>query len=276
MPELVPKLCIWSTNHKLCESTACSFMACCHVSHNLKCCIHVLRLELGFSVKEICKILGICKSLVYQTLWYHFIYGTTSNPLFWSHCGPWKLTSIDIAFICNILGQQHTTYLDEIQDKLISRHGTLVSILTLAQTLCWLDFSHKRVSAKTIKRNELLHAAFMNKIGTEVPHLQHGMNTQCQPHLTEQIKRINRAAATAAPPHPLSPPTTYDRAHQILFLKGNVGSLLVSVIQNYSWDNSHSICLYTDLHPAHHLTKHIIILACIQDQSNEVKQGNEI
>jgi transposase len=140
-----------------------------HVSRDLKCCIPVLWLELGFSVKEICKILGIRRSLVYQTLRYHFIYGTTSNSLSQSHCGPQKLTSINIAFIHDILGQRHTTYLDEIQDELFSHCGTLVLIPTLARTLCRLDFSHKRVSAKAIERNELLCAAFMNKIGTEVP-----------------------------------------------------------------------------------------------------------
>ena len=140
-----------------------------HVSCDLKRRIPVLRLELGFSVKEICKILDIRKSLVYQTLRYHFIYGTTSNPHARSQYGPRKLTSVDIAFIRDILGQQHTTYLDEIQDELFSRCGTLVSIPTLARTLRRLDFSHKRVSAKAIERNELLRAAFMNKIGTEVP-----------------------------------------------------------------------------------------------------------
>jgi transposase len=106
-----------------------------HVSRNLKRRIPVLRLKLGFSVKEICKILGIHKSLVYQTLQSYCIHGTTSNPLSRLHCGPRKLTSVDIAFIRDILGQRHTTYLDEIQDELFSRRGTLVSIPNLAQTL---------------------------------------------------------------------------------------------------------------------------------------------
>ena len=35
--------------------------------------------------------------------------------------------------------------------------------------MCRLDFSHERVSAWVIEHNELLHAAFMNHIGTDVP-----------------------------------------------------------------------------------------------------------
>ena len=35
--------------------------------------------------------------------------------------------------------------------------------------MCRLDFSHKRVSAWAIERTELLDAAFMNHIGTDVP-----------------------------------------------------------------------------------------------------------
>jgi hypothetical protein len=50
------------------------------VSRDLKARIPALRLEFGFSVKEICKILDIRKSLIYKTLHYYGLYGTTSNP----------------------------------------------------------------------------------------------------------------------------------------------------------------------------------------------------
>jgi hypothetical protein len=64
--------------------------------------------------------------------------------------------------------QQHTLYLDEIQEELVAHRGVLVSISTLMQTLRRLDFSHKKVSARAIEHNEIMQAAFMNKIGTEV------------------------------------------------------------------------------------------------------------
>jgi len=60
----------------------------CQVYPDLKAQILVLLFELGLSVKDICKVLGIYKTLVYQTLHYHYIYGTTTNPHAWSKFGP--------------------------------------------------------------------------------------------------------------------------------------------------------------------------------------------
>jgi transposase len=137
-------------------------------SRDLKARIPVLRFEFGLSVKEICKILGIRKSLVYKSLHYHCIYGTTTNPNARSRSGPRKLTQTDLAFIRDMIAQRHTLYLDEIQQELVARRGILVSIPTLTRTLRRLDFSHKKISARAIERNELMRAAFMNKIGTEV------------------------------------------------------------------------------------------------------------
>ena len=51
----------------------------CQVSHDLKARIPVLHQEFGFSVKEICKILDIRKTLAYKTLQYYGFYGTTFN-----------------------------------------------------------------------------------------------------------------------------------------------------------------------------------------------------
>jgi len=138
------------------------------VSRDLKARIPILRFELGLSVKEICKILGVRKSFVYKTLRYYCIYGTTVNPhTRWSF-GRRKLSQIDLAFIRDMIAQQHSLYLDEIQQELVARRGILVSIPTLVRTLRRLDFSHKKASARATERNELMRAAFMNKIGSEV------------------------------------------------------------------------------------------------------------
>jgi hypothetical protein len=64
-----------------------------------------------------------------------------------------------------MISQHHSVYLDEIQEELLARRGTMVSIPTLARTLRRLDFSHKSVSARA---NEIAQAAFMNRIGMEV------------------------------------------------------------------------------------------------------------
>jgi len=139
----------------------------CHVSHDLKAQIPVLRLEFGFSVKEICKILDIWKSLVYKTLQYYNLHSTSFNPHAQSTFGWRKLNQVDLAFIRDMIAQQHSLYLDEIQEELFACRGTLVSIPTIARTLRRLDFSHKKVTAGAIEHNETAHTAFMNRIGTD-------------------------------------------------------------------------------------------------------------
>src|SRR5882762_3902239 len=114
-----------------------------HVSGDLKAHIPIFHLEFGFPVKEICRILGIHKTLVYNTLRCFKLYGTTSNPHSQSKFGRRKLTQVDLAFIRDMISQHHSIYLDEIQEELLARRGTMVSIPTLARTLRRLDFSHK-------------------------------------------------------------------------------------------------------------------------------------
>jgi hypothetical protein len=67
-----------------------------------------------------------------------------------------------------MIAQQHSLYLDKIQEELFGRQGTLVSIPMIARTLHRLNFSHKKVTTGAIKHNEIARAAFMNRIGTEV------------------------------------------------------------------------------------------------------------
>jgi len=139
-----------------------------NISSDLKAHIPALRFEFGFSVQEICKILGIHKTLAYKTLRYYCLYGTTSNPHAQSTFGRRKLTQVDLAFIWDMIAQRHSVYLDEIQEELLAHRGVLVSIPTLGRTLRRLDFSRKKVTARAIECNEIMRAAFMNRIGTEV------------------------------------------------------------------------------------------------------------
>jgi hypothetical protein len=48
-----------------------------------------------------------------------------------SETGQRKLSQINLAFTRDMITQQHTHYLDEIQEELVARHGVLVSISTL-------------------------------------------------------------------------------------------------------------------------------------------------
>ena len=139
------------------------------VSQDLKDRIPVLRYKLGHSVDKIGKLLGIKKTLIYQTLAYHHDYSVTYNTHA-RHTGrPHILNSTDICFIKALLSQQHCLYLDEIHDELLMQRGTEVSIATLVWALCHLLISHKHVSVQALERNDILRSAFMNMIATEVP-----------------------------------------------------------------------------------------------------------
>ena len=135
-----------------------------HVSWDLKACIPALHYEHGFPVIKICAILNIKKSLVYSTLQLHHSYGVTHNIHAQKQQHRRNLSSIDLLFIRTLLDQQHTVYLDEIQQQLLQRCGVKVSIPTLTHTLHRLHFTHKNVLGKALEYNEHHHAIFMNCI----------------------------------------------------------------------------------------------------------------
>ncbi|KIK35734.1 hypothetical protein CY34DRAFT_95571 [Suillus luteus UH-Slu-Lm8-n1] len=140
------------------------------VSNNLKARIPVL-CRRGHSIKHICHLLGVKKTLVYKVL--------QLCPLTWSlqhsrihskHTGRRRtLTIDDIAFITAILRHHPTIYLDELQHELHSRRGVLVSLQTLLRTFSQLHFKRKHISAYAFERNEEKHAIFMNSIANIAP-----------------------------------------------------------------------------------------------------------
>jgi transposase len=136
-----------------------------HVSEDLKARIPILRYEHGYSVKNICLLLDVKKSMVYQILTYHRTYGVTSNPHRRASHRQRILSPVDVEFIRSLLSQQHTLYLDEIQTELRLRRNVYVSIPTIVRTLRRIHFSSKSVSVKALERNETARAVFMNRIG---------------------------------------------------------------------------------------------------------------
>lgn len=136
------------------------------VSRDLKARIPVLYFEQSFTVKEICGILGVKKSLVYSTLKLHQNGDATGDS---RHSGwPRSLTTTDMNFIHNLMQQWKCTYLDELQDQLFESRGVWTSVPTLLRTLRRLHFSRKCVTARAIERNDLLRSHFMLRIGREV------------------------------------------------------------------------------------------------------------
>ena len=141
------------------------------VSLDLKAHIPVLRYSAGYSVKEICGILGIRKSLVYQTLRYHTIHGLCYNPNT-RKCGQHrKLISTVINFIKSLISEHPTIYLDEIQEQLLTRWGAQISISTLMRTLGRLHLSNKDVSGRALEWNIEQRAIFMNRMADLVENL---------------------------------------------------------------------------------------------------------
>ncbi|EDR05955.1 uncharacterized protein LACBIDRAFT_294716 [Laccaria bicolor S238N-H82] len=139
------------------------------VSRDLKARIPVLYYEQNFTIKEICGLLGIKKSLAYKTLSYSSTYGVPYNPH--ARMGGRRriLNREDVKFVVSLIERRHCIYLDEIQEELYLHRGCRPSIPTLVRTLRRLDFSRKCVSIRALERNDIMRAAFMNTIAEEVP-----------------------------------------------------------------------------------------------------------
>lgn len=90
-----------------------------HILQDLKACVPILFYEQDFSVKAICKIIGIWKSLIYASLAYFRAYGVAHNPHAQHKTSRQQLlNSTDIKFISSLIDLRHMIYLDEIQDEL--------------------------------------------------------------------------------------------------------------------------------------------------------------
>ena len=133
------------------------------ISNDLKAHIPALHHEHGFSVKKICSVLSVRKTLAYETLHHHCTHGITFD-LNTQQRGVQHhaLTSVDLAFIHMLLNQKHTVHLYEIQEQLLSCCSVKVSIPALTHTLHRLHITHKDILGKALECNNQLCAAYMN------------------------------------------------------------------------------------------------------------------
>lgn len=140
-------------------------------SIDLKARIPVLK-ALGYSVRDICFLLGIKKTLVYDVLQFQSTYNIPYNPhtAEGTRLGRQRiLGNEDISFIRSVIHCNGMLYLDEIQALLLERRNTSVSIPTLSRTLRRMQYTKKRVSARAIERNEVDRAVYMNTIAEIAP-----------------------------------------------------------------------------------------------------------
>lgn len=137
-----------------------------HVSRDLKERIPHLRHVEGFTVKEIERLLGVRKTMVYECLGYYKKYGVAYNLLAFSQHArgrPRSLSSVDLRLLKALLSQDPTMYLDEMQDELLIRRGVSISVPTLLRSLRRLHFSRKTVSVRALERNDLNRSVYMNR-----------------------------------------------------------------------------------------------------------------
>ncbi|KIM53223.1 hypothetical protein SCLCIDRAFT_74998, partial [Scleroderma citrinum Foug A] len=89
------------------------------ISDDLKSRIPVLYGE-GYSVKDICHLLGIKKTLAYKVLNQYHCHGTILNPLTYSCLvrSPHSLHPADFAFISAVVNHRPSIYLDKLKEQL--------------------------------------------------------------------------------------------------------------------------------------------------------------
>jgi hypothetical protein len=102
------------------------------MSNDIKLYIPQLRSE-GHSVKHICSLLGIKKTLVYTTLNLYERFGVIYNPHKYSHIVRCHcvLSIGDTAFIHATVTHWNTIYLDELQHELWDKHHVYATLPTL-------------------------------------------------------------------------------------------------------------------------------------------------
>lgn len=102
------------------------------VSIDLKAHIPPLHRD-GYSIKEICILLDVKKSLVYKTLNLHARYGVVCNPHKYLHVvGRHRVLSIaDFSFISSVIAHRNTIYLDELQHELWAKRQVYATLPTL-------------------------------------------------------------------------------------------------------------------------------------------------
>jgi transposase len=138
------------------------------ISKDLKARIPVLQQQ-GYSVKKICNILGIKKTLVYRCLAHVRRHGVPYDPHLYQLGRRRVLLHEDLKLIVALLNRRHCIYLDELQAEVYNIRGTLLCQTTLMRTLHYLHYSRKCVTTRASERNDLMRSAFMNRIADEVP-----------------------------------------------------------------------------------------------------------
>lgn len=135
------------------------------ISDDLHAHIPILHYQQYFTVKEICKLLSIKKTLVYQSLKFFHQYGVPQRPTIHTQGQPHILSPTDIKFIQNaVVHSCYPLHLDELQHELLTGHHILVSFSTLCCTMRHMCFSHKDVSVEAKEQDKVTRNLYMGAL----------------------------------------------------------------------------------------------------------------
>lgn len=117
--------------------------------------------DLDLDAAEIARLACCSVRTVYNVL---ACFEETLNPhaLPWGH-PPLALGDNDLQYMLNMLQEQPTLYLDEIQSWLWDEHAVWVSLSTICQTLYHVGWSQKTVSKEAGQRNKYVCALWQNQ-----------------------------------------------------------------------------------------------------------------
>ena len=108
----------------------------------------------GETMREVANTFNISLGFVHHVVDLHRKYGQVTDPYTWSQRGHRILTFADEDYIRTLIERRPSIYLDEIQEKLLTKQEVYVSLATISQTLVWMQCSKKSLSCRAVERNE--------------------------------------------------------------------------------------------------------------------------
>ena len=116
------------------------------------------RTEDGKTYRELAHLAGCSIGTISNILYFHHIFGQSTNPFGNRPEQPPMLNAGDMQFLDGLLEREPCLFLDELQDRLYRGHLKQVSMATICRSINKLNISRKRVTKQAAERNELLYA----------------------------------------------------------------------------------------------------------------------
>ncbi|KIK81832.1 hypothetical protein PAXRUDRAFT_155163 [Paxillus rubicundulus Ve08.2h10] len=140
------------------------------VSINLKTHIPPLHCD-WYSIKEICVLLDVKKTMVSFLMNLHARHGVVCNPHKYSHVvGHHCVLNIaGFSFISAVIAHHDMIYLDELQHELWAKCQVYTTLPTLLQAIQELDITYKAGSAQVLEHSNELNVLYMNHTAAEAP-----------------------------------------------------------------------------------------------------------